>query len=209
MDRNGIQRLKEMKELVDTHQLSQEAFIEMARSLIAEDNTQNNETGDYRVENVLESGLPEEIIEILNNALTGQDQASHDSIDRQSLSVQLKQIDGRRTTIRDEKITHTENGGLHSDVEQGIILSCECKKIEVSAAEGVCEATGKLAQKALSCHLCHRSICLRHCEFIEHDGGNYPYCSTPLPGFSASCARQVLMAMDTWKEADRKKKGQA
>jgi len=209
MDRNGIQRLKEMKELVDSHQLSPEAFIEMARTLIADNNTQNIETDDSSDANVLDIGLPEEIIEILNNAQAEQDPASHDSIDRQSLSVQLKQIDGSRTTIKDEKITHTGNGGLHSDVEQAIVISCEGKKIEVNAAEGVCEATGKLAQKALSCHLCHRIICLRHCEFIEHDGENYPYCSTPLPGSSASCARQVLMAMDMWREADRKKKGQA
>ena len=198
-----------MKELVDSHQLSQEAFIEMARSLIAEDNTQNIETDDSGDANVLDIGLPEEIMEILNNAQAEQDSTSRDSIDRQSLSVQLKQIDGSRTTIRDEKITHTGNGGLHSDVEQAIVISCEGKKIEVSAAEGVCEATGKLAQKALSCHLCHRSICLRHCEFIEHDGENYPYCSTPLSGSSVSCARRVLLAMDTWREADRKKKGQA
>jgi len=181
----------------------------MARALIADNNTRNIETDDSSDANVLDIGLPEEIVEILNNVQAEQDPASHDSIDRQSLSVQLKQIDGSRTTIRDEKIKHTENGGLHSDVEQAIVISCEGKKIEVSTAEGVCEATGKLAQKALSCHLCRRSVCLRHCEFIEHDGENYPYCSVPLPGSSASCARQVLLAMDTWREADRKKKGQA
>jgi hypothetical protein len=209
MDRNGIQRLKEMKELVDSHQLSQEAFIEMARALIADNNTQHIEMDDSSDANVLDTDFPEEIMEILNNAQAQEDPASHDSIDRQSLSVQLKQIDGSRPTIRDEKITHTGNGGLHSDVEQAIVISCEGKKIEVSAAEGVCEATGKLAQKALSCHLCHRSICLRHCEFIEHDGENYPYCSSPLPEAGTSCARQVLLSMDTWREADRKKKGQA
>ena len=148
----------------------------------------------------------ERIAEILNDVLLNHNSLNNEAIDRQSLSVQIKQIGGAKTTIKDEKIRHTDDGGLHSDVEQAIVISCEGKRIEAHRAEGICEVTGKLAQRALSCRLCHRSICLRHCEFIEQGGEHYPYCNTTLPKSRISCAKKIILSTDTWQEIEKKMK---
>jgi hypothetical protein len=204
MDKDKRQNLQELKNLVDADQISPESFLEIIREMITTGDVQIKENGDSVDVQTPDSDIPDEVTDDPTDVLSGEIPLNHDSIDRQSLSVQIKQIDGSRTTIKDEKISHTENGGLHSDVEQAIIISCEGKRIDANNAQGVCEITGKLAQKALSCHLCHRSICLRHCEFIEQNGENYPHCNTPVPGSKISCARKAFLSMNTWQEAEKK-----
>lgn len=204
MDNDRKQNLQELKNLVDAGQISPESFLEIIKKMITTEDGQIRGDRDSVDEQTPDNDIPHEVTDDLPDVLSDGIPLNHDSIDRQSLSVQIKQIDGSRTTIKDEKISHTENGGLHSDVEQAIIISCEGKRIDANNAQGVCEITGKLAQKALSCHLCHRSICLKHCEFIKQNGENYPYCNTPIPGSKISCARKVYLSMNTWQEAKRK-----
>lgn len=204
MDKDKRRNLQELKNLVDTGQISPESFLEIIREMITTGNVQIQEDGNSVDDQTQDNYTSNEATGNLSDILSGGIPLNYDSIDRQSLSVQIKQIDGSRTTIKDEKISHTESGGLHSDIEQAIIISCEGKRIEANNAQGVCEITGKLAQKALSCHLCHRSICLRHCEFIEQNGEKYPYCNTPIPGSKISCARKAYLSMNTWQEADKK-----
>ncbi|MGB3478403.1 MAG: hypothetical protein WBB67_04515 [bacterium] len=204
MDKDKKQNLKELKYLVDTDQISPESFLAIIKEMITTENGQIRGDGDSVDVQTPDNDIPDEVTDDLPDVFSGGIPLNHDSIDRQSLSVQIKQIDGSRTTIKDEEISHTENGGLHSDVVKAIIISCEGKKIDANNAQGICEITGKLAQKALSCHLCHRSICLRHCEFIQQNGENYPYCNTPIPGSKISCARKVYLSMNTWQEAEKK-----
>lgn len=204
MDKDKGQNLQELKNLVDAGQISPESFLEIIKEMITTENGQIKEERDSVDEQTPDNNIPDELTDDLPDVLSGGIPMNYDSIDRQSLSVQIKQIDGFRTTIKDEKISHTENGGLHSDIVKAIIISCEGKRIDANNAQGVCEITGKLAQKALSCHLCHRSICLKHCEFIEQNGENYPYCNTPIPGSKISCARKVYLSMNTWQEAEKK-----
>jgi hypothetical protein len=204
MDEEKKQNLQELKNLVDAGQISPESFLEIIKEMITAKDEYIKEEGDSDDTQIPDDDIPGEVTDDLPDVFSDEMPLNHDSIDRQSLSVQIKQIDGSRTTIKDEKISHTENGGLHSDVEQAIIISCEGKRIDANNAQGVCEITGKLAQKALSCHLCHRSICLKHCEFIKQNGENYPYCNTPIPGSKISCARKVYLSMNTWQEAEKK-----
>jgi hypothetical protein len=204
MSKDKIQDLQELKNLIDADQISPESFLEIIKEMISTGDGQIKKAEDYINVQSSDNDIPDEVTDDLPDILSGGIPLNHDSIDRQSLSVQIKQIDGSRTTIKDEEISHTENGGLHSDVVKAIIISCEGKKIDTNNAQGVCEITGKLAQKSLSCHMCHRSICLKHCEFIQHNGENYPYCNTPIPGSRISCARKVYLSMNTWQEAKKK-----
>ena len=196
-----------MKQLVENGQVSPESFIKMIKDMLVSEGKQLPENENIDTESIVEN-FPDDIKDFMHDFQPNQLISGKDSIDRQSYSVQIKQVDCSRTTIKDEKIKHTEDGGLHSDIEQALVISCEGKKIEINAAEGICEVSGMLAQKCLSCHLCHRSICLRHCEFIEHDGENYPYCNTSVPGSTISCAKKIRQSMNMWQEFDRKKKGQ-
>jgi hypothetical protein len=204
MDNDRKHNLQELKNLVDAGQISPESFLKILKEMITTENGQIKEERDSVDEQTPDNDIPDELTDDLPDVLSSGIPMDYDSIDLQSVSVQIKQIDGSRTTIKDEKISHTENGGLHSDVVKAIIISCEGKKIDTNSAQGVCEITGKLAQKALSCHLCHRSICLRHCEFIQQNGANYPYCNTPIPGARISCARKAYLSMNTWQEAEKK-----
>lgn len=204
MDKDKGQNLQELKNLVDAGQISPESFLEIIKAMITTENRQIKEERDSVDEQTPDNDIPDEVTNDLSDVLSDGIPMNYDSIDQQSLSVQIKQIDGSRTTIEDEKISHTERGGLHSDIVKAIIISCEGKRIDANNAQGVCEITGKLAQKALSCYLCHRSICLRHCEFIQQNGENYPYCNTPIPGSKISCARKVYLSMNTWQEAKKK-----
>lgn len=204
MDKDKKQNLKELKHLVDTDQISPESFLEIIKEMITIDDEQITKVENSDEIKPMDSDFPDDSPDDLSKVFSAGISMNHDAIDRQSLSVQIKQIDGSRITIKDEKISHTENGGLHSDVVKAIIISCEGKKIDTNNAQGVCEITGKLAQKSLSCHMCHRSICLKHCEFIQHNGENYPYCNTPIPGSRITCARKVYLSMNTWQEAKKK-----
>lgn len=208
MDREEIKQrylnlLDDITDLVNNGQTSSETVIAKIQEYqtlknILEDKLSNSEFTQT-------NNVPENIEEILSNILLNQYPSGNNAIDRQSFAVKIDRIDDTKTTlIKDEKISHTENGGLHSDIVKAIIISCEGKRIDANTAQGVCEITGKLAEKALSCHLCHRSICLRHCEFIEQNGENYPYCNTPIPGSKISCARKAYLSMNTWQEAKKK-----
>jgi hypothetical protein len=197
-----LRLLGEIRALIDDNQALPELLLRKIEELRAVENSQI-------VEGNSESEGPsghnsQRIAEIVNTILSGENSSSNEPIDRQSLSVQIRQIAGARTTIRDERIRHSEGGGLHSQVEQAIVISCEGKRIEAQTAEGLCEVTGKLAQKALSCRLCHRSICLRHCEFLEVDGEHYPYCNTPPPKSRISCIKRTITSIDTWRELEKR-----
>jgi len=204
MEKDKTKDLQELKNLVDAGQISPESFLAIIKEMIT--------TGDEQITTIdnsdeiqpVDSDVPGDSGNNLPQVFSAGTSMNHDAVDRQSLSVQIKQIDGSKTTIRDEKISHTENGGLHSAVDQAIIQSCEGRIIDTRSAQGVCEITGKLAQKTMSCYLCHRSICLKHCEFIEHNGENYPFCNTPFPGSKISCAKRFYLSMNTWQKTKKK-----
>ena len=200
-----LRLMEDIRHLINNGQTSPELLMEKIEELQALRNSNSSENRLPQGE--ITSGSNQQgIAEFLKNVLFNNHRLSNESIDRQSHSVQIKQINGARTTIRDERIRHTDNGGLHSDVEQAIVISCEGKRIEAHKAEGICEVTEKLAQRALTCRLCHRSICIRHCEFIELDGANYPYCNTPPPKSRISCVKKTLLSIDTWRETERRAK---
>jgi hypothetical protein len=192
-EQNYLRFLETIAHLIDSGQISPELLQELQEYRIPEDGNGSDNN-------------PARISDIIRNLLLHRDNASNGAIDRQSLAVQLKHIGCEKATIKDEKIKHTESGGLHSEVEQAIIISCEGKRIEAPQAQGICEVTGKLAQKTLSCRRCHRSICLRHCEFIEQDGANYPYCNTPIPGSRITCYKKTILSLNTWHETEKRMK---
>lgn len=206
-ERNYSKLLEDIANLINGGRISPELLLEKIEEYQALQREQNREGRLSSGESIPSNNISERIAEILNNILLNRYPLSNEAIDRQSLSVQVKQIGGTRTIIKDEKIKHTESGGFHSEVEHAIIISCEGKRIEANRAQGVCEVTGKLAQRALSCRLCHRCICLRHCEFIEQDGAYYPYCNTPPPRSRISCAKKTVLSINTWREIEREIKG--
>jgi hypothetical protein len=203
-ERRHSKLLEEITNLINEGQMSPELLLEKIAEYQTLQSEQNSAGVLSEADPMPGNNLSEKLAEILNNLLSHRYPSSNEAIDRQSLAVQVKQIGETKTVIKDEKIKHTNSGGLHSEVEHAIIISCEGKTIEANRAQGICEVTGKLAQRALSCRLCHRSICLRHCEFIEQDGAYYPYCNIPHPRSRTSCAKKTVLSINTWREIEKK-----